>query len=146
MMAYRLYLTQVSAGADISGLATPLSKLHLLLGAPTAPALTATYSSKTTVSYHLHSRPTRPLIIYSALLSWSPSCVLPWRHRGAWYRGSQSHSMVNFATEGPNILAENATWRPLGAFGHEWGLRGAAWVDSHVFSEQLDFVDLNITR
>lgn len=66
--------------------------------------------------------------------------------RGAWYRGSQSHSMVNFAVEGPEILPENATWRPPGAFGHEWGLRGAAWVDSYVFSEQLDFVDLNITR
>ena len=42
---------------------------------------------------------------------------------GAWYRGSQSHSMVNFATEGPGIKPENETWRPTGAFGHEWGLR-----------------------
>ena len=66
--------------------------------------------------------------------------------QGAWYRGSQSHSMVNFAAEGPDILPENATWRPPGGFGHEWGLRGAAWVDSHVLSDQLDFVDLNITR
>ena len=30
--------------------------------------------------------------------------------------------------------------------GHEWGLRGAAWIDTNVFSEQIDFVDLNITR
>ena len=104
--------------------------------------------------------------------------------QGAWYRGSQSHSMVNFAPEGPSIAPENETWRPPGAFGaesaflddpfytqtrslcqdrlgtnigkaenteafsagHEWGLRGAAWVNSHVFSPSLDFVDLNITR
>eukprot|EP00729_Bicosta_minor_P006429 gene6429-14359_t len=48
---------------------------------------------------------------------------------GAWYRGSQSHSMVNFAVEG-----------------HEWGLRGAAWVDSNLFTDTLDYVDLNVTR
>ena len=65
---------------------------------------------------------------------------------GRWYRGSQSHSMVNFAAEGPGIKPENETWRPAGAFGHEWGLRGPAWVDSHVFTEALDYVDLNITR
>lgn len=65
---------------------------------------------------------------------------------GAWYRGSQSHSMVNFATEGPCILPENETWRPAGAYGHEWGLRGAAWVDTHVFSAAMDYVDLNVTR
>ena len=65
---------------------------------------------------------------------------------GAWYRGSQSHSMVNFAKEGPDILPENKTWRPAGAYGHEWGLRGAAWVQSNLFSDALDYVDLNITR
>ena len=65
---------------------------------------------------------------------------------GAWYRGSQSHSMVNFATEGPNIKPENETWRPAGAYGHEWGLRGEAWVTNHVFSTVLDYVDVNITR
>eukprot|EP00943_MAST-04B_sp_MAST-4B-sp1_P001448 g1448.t1 len=65
---------------------------------------------------------------------------------GAWYRGSQSHSMVNFATEGPGILPESENWRPSGAFGHEWGLRGAAWVENNLFAEALDYVDLNITR
>ena len=65
---------------------------------------------------------------------------------GAWYRGSQSHSMVNFAKEGPDILPEKQNWRPAGAFGHEWGLRGAAWVESHIFSSAMDYVDLNITR
>ena len=66
--------------------------------------------------------------------------------QGAWYRGSQSHSMVNFAPEGPTIRPENETWRPKGAFGHEWGLRGPAWVDSHFFTGPLAFVDLNVTR
>jgi hypothetical protein len=65
---------------------------------------------------------------------------------GAWYRGSQAHSMVNFAAEGAGIKPENETWRPAGAFGHEWGMRGAAWVDNHVFTEALDYVDLNVTR
>ena len=65
---------------------------------------------------------------------------------GAWYRGSQSHSMVNFATEGPGIKPENETWRPAGAYGHEWGLRGPAWVTNHVFSKAVDYIDLNITR
>lgn len=77
------------------------------------------------------------------MLCYAESTVL---RRGAWYRGSQSHSMVNFAEEGPGILPENATWRPPGGFGHEWGMRGAAWVESQILSEQLDFVDLNITR
>jgi hypothetical protein len=65
---------------------------------------------------------------------------------GAWYRGSQAHSMVNFAAEGSDIKPENETWRPAGAFGHEWGMRGAAWVDRSLFTEALDFVDLNVTR
>lgn len=30
--------------------------------------------------------------------------------------------------------------------GHEWGLRGAAWVDSNLFTDTLDYVDLNVTR
>lgn len=65
---------------------------------------------------------------------------------GAWYRGSQAHSMVNFAKEGGNQLPENETWRPAGAYGHEWGLRGAAWVDVNLFSDAIDYVDLNVTR
>ena len=65
---------------------------------------------------------------------------------GAWYRGSQSHSMVNFAKEGAGIKPENETWRPPGAYGHEWGMRGAAWVDNHVFSAAVDYVALNVTR
>ena len=90
--------------------------------------------------------------------------------QGAWYRGSQAHSMVsprplafnvlaalrfdtrnavfqvNFAAEGPSITPENETWRPPGAFGHQWGMRGAAWVDAHFFSDALDYVDLNVSR
>ena len=65
---------------------------------------------------------------------------------GAWYRGSQAHSMVNFAVEGAGIKPENETWRPAGAFGHEWGMRGAAWVDASLFTAALDYVDVNITR
>ena len=65
---------------------------------------------------------------------------------GAWYRGSQAHSMVNFAAEGPTIKPENETWRPDGAYGHEWGMRGAAWVDNHLFTDDMDYVDINITR
>jgi hypothetical protein len=65
---------------------------------------------------------------------------------GAWYRGSQSHSMVNFATEGPNIKPENETWRPDGAFGHEWGMRGEAWLMNHIFSKSMDYVDINISK
>jgi hypothetical protein len=42
---------------------------------------------------------------------------------------------VNFATEGPGILPENETYRAPGGFGHQWGMRGAAWVDAHVFSD-----------
>ena len=53
---------------------------------------------------------------------------------------------VNFATEGPSIKPENETWRPPGAFGHQWGMRGAAWVDAHFFSDALDYVDLNVSR
>ena len=40
---------------------------------------------------------------------------------------------MNFATEGPGILPENETYRAPGGFGHQWGMRGAAWVDAHVF-------------
>jgi hypothetical protein len=29
---------------------------------------------------------------------------------------------------------------------HEWGLRGPAWVDTHTFTDDVAFVDLNITR
>eukprot|EP01051_Picozoa_sp_SAG22_P001147 SAG22_NODE_42_length_25431_cov_5.091580_5_plen_945_part_00 len=65
---------------------------------------------------------------------------------GAWYRGSQSHSMVNFAQEGPDIKPENETFRPRGGYGHQWGLRGPAWMDTHLFSDALDFVSLNVTR
>jgi hypothetical protein len=65
---------------------------------------------------------------------------------GAWYRGSQSHSMVNFGIEGSKIKPENETWRPNGAYGHEWGLRGAAWMEHHLFTKALDYVDVNITR
>ena len=42
---------------------------------------------------------------------------------------------MNFATEGPGILPENETYRAPGGFGHQWGMRGAAWVDAHVFSD-----------
>ena len=54
--------------------------------------------------------------------------------------------MVNFATEGPGIKPENETWRPDGAYGHEWGMRGPAWVDNNVFSDAMDYIDVNITR
>ena len=54
--------------------------------------------------------------------------------------------MVNFAAEGPSIAPDNETWRPPGAFGHQWGMRGEAWLDSHFFSEDLDYIDLNVTR
>ena len=47
---------------------------------------------------------------------------------------------------GAGIKPENETWRPAGAFGHEWGMRGAAWVDNNLFTEALDYVDLNVTR
>ena len=56
---------------------------------------------------------------------------------GAWYRGSESHSLVSFA---------NATWIPRGGYKHEWGLRGPAWVDRSLFSQAVAYVDLNITR
>lgn len=56
---------------------------------------------------------------------------------GAWYRGSESHSLVQFG---------NSSWVPEGGFGHEWGLRGPAWVDRHYFTDGIGYVDLNITR
>ena len=50
---------------------------------------------------------------------------------GSWYRGSQSHSLVSFG---------NSSWVPEGGYGHEWGLRGAAWVDAKLFSDAIAYV------
>ena len=67
---------------------------------------------------------------------------------GSWYRGSQSHSMVNFAANnGTKYNCSNDTeWLPVGASDEEFGLRGEANVDAHLFTPDLAFVDLNVTR
>ena len=56
---------------------------------------------------------------------------------GAWYRGSESHSMVWF---------RNSSWHPKGGYHNEWGLRGPAWVTRHLFTDSISYVDLNTTR
>ena len=55
--------------------------------------------------------------------------------------------MVSFAkNNGTKYNCSDPDWTPLGGYGEEFGLRGEANVDAHLFTADTAFVDLNITR